>query len=494
MRSGRAIPLVALVILDGWGLAPAGPGNAVELADTPVFDRLWAEYPHSTLAASGEAVGLPAGQMGNSEVGHLTIGSGRILDQDFQRVNRAIQDGSFFENEALVSAFRRARERGGDVHLLGLVSHGGVHSHIDHVRALLELAQREGMAHRTWIHAFTDGRDVSPNAALRDLAELPVDRIATVAGRYYAMDRDKRWERTQLAVDAIVHGKGPRDDDPLHAVRESYEAGVTDEFIVPVVIDGRPRLDPAKDAAISFNFRPDRVRQLSEKLGELGVDLTTMTKYRDDFDFPIAFAEQTIDMVMAEVLAAHGLRQLHTAETEKYAHVTYFFNGGREEAFPGETHLMVPSRRDVASYDLAPEMSAHELTDRFVEEIGRGYAFAVLNFANPDMVGHTGVIPAVVAAVETVDACLGRVVEAVHAAGGVCLITADHGNAEKMFEEDGVSPHTAHTTNRVPLICTDNGLKLREGELSDLMPTALALLQLAKPLQMTGSDLANADQ
>jgi 2,3-bisphosphoglycerate-independent phosphoglycerate mutase len=494
MRSGRAIPLVALVILDGWGLAPAGPGNAVELADTPVFDRLWAEYPHSTLAASGEAVGLPAGQMGNSEVGHLTIGSGRILDQDFQRVNRAIQDGSFFENEALVSAFRRARERGGDVHLLGLVSHGGVHSHIDHVRALLELAQREGMAHRTWIHAFTDGRDVSPNAALRDLAELPVDRIATVAGRYYAMDRDKRWERTQLAVDAIVHGKGPRDDDPLHAVRESYEAAVTDEFIVPVVIDGRPRLDPAKDAAISFNFRPDRVRQLSEKLGELGVDLTTMTKYRDDFDFPIAFAEQTIDMVMAEVLAAHGLRQLHTAETEKYAHVTYFFNGGREEAFPGETHLMVPSRRDVASYDLAPEMSAHELTDRFVEEIGRGYAFAVLNFANPDMVGHTGVIPAVVAAVETVDACLGRVVEAVHAAGGVCLITADHGNAEKMLEEDGVSPHTAHTTNRVPLICTDNGLKLREGELSDLMPTALALLQLAKPLQMTGSDLANADQ
>jgi 2,3-bisphosphoglycerate-independent phosphoglycerate mutase len=494
MRSGRAIPLVALVILDGWGLAPAGPGNAVELADTPVFDRLWAEYPHSTLAASGEAVGLPAGQMGNSEVGHLTIGSGRILDQDFQRVNRAIHDGSFFENEALVSAFRRARERGGDVHLLGLVSHGGVHSHIDHVRALLELAQREGMTHRTWIHAFTDGRDVSPNAALRDLAELPVDRIATVAGRYYAMDRDKRWERTQLALDAIVHGKGQHDDDPLHAVQESYKAALTDEFVVPVIIDGRPRLEPATDAAISFNFRPDRVRQLSEKLGELGVDLTTMTKYRDDFDFPVAFREQKIDMVLAEVLAAHGLRQLHTAETEKYAHVTYFFNGGREEAFPGETHLMVPSRRDVASYDLAPEMSAYELTDRFVEEIGQGYAFAVLNFANPDMVGHTGVIPAVVTAVETVDACLGRVVEAVHAAGGVCLITADHGNAEKMLEEDGVSPHTAHTTNRVPLICTEKGLRVREGELSDLVPTALALLQLAKPLQMTGSDLAGIDQ
>jgi 2,3-bisphosphoglycerate-independent phosphoglycerate mutase len=494
MRSRSPVPLVALVILDGWGLAPPGPGNAVELADTPVFDRLWADYPHATLAASGEAVGLPPGQMGNSEVGHLTIGSGRVLDQDFQRVNRAIKDGSFFENDALVSAFRRAQERGGDVHLLGLVSYGGVHSHIDHLRALLELAQREGMAHRTWIHAFTDGRDVSPHAALRDLAELPADRIATVAGRYYAMDRDKRWERTQLALDAIVHGKGVHDADPVRAVQESYKAGLTDEFILPVAVDGRPRLDPAKDTAISFNFRPDRVRQLSEKLGELGVDLTTMTKYRDEFEFPIAFPEQKIDMVMAEVLASHDLRQLHMAETEKYAHVTYFFNGGREEAFPGETHLMVASRRDVASYDLAPEMSAHELTDRFVEEIGQGYAFAVLNFANPDMVGHTGVIPAVVKAVETVDACLGRVVEAVHAAGGVCLITADHGNAEKMLEEDGVSPHTAHTTNRVPLICTEKGLGLREGELSDLVPTALALLQLAKPLHMTGSDLAKSDQ
>jgi 2,3-bisphosphoglycerate-independent phosphoglycerate mutase len=489
-----AVPLVALVILDGWGLAPPGPGNAVELADTPVFDRLWAEYPHTTLAASGEAVGLPPGQMGNSEVGHLTIGSGRVLDQDLQRVNRAVKDGSFFENEALVSAFRRAQERGGDVHLLGLVSYGGVHSHIDHLRALLELAQREGMTHRTWIHAFTDGRDVSPHAALRDLAELPAERIATVSGRYYAMDRDKRWERTQLALDAIVHDKGPHDGDPVHAVQTSYKAELTDEFILPVVVDGRPRLDPAKDAAISFNFRPDRVRQLSEKLGELGVDLTTMTKYRDDFDFPIAFPEQKVELVMAEVLAAQGLRQLHMAETEKYAHVTYFFNGGREEAFPGETHLMVPSRRDVASYDLAPEMSARELTDRFVAEIGQGYAFAVLNFANPDMVGHTGVIPAVVTAVETADACLGRVVEAVHAAGGVCLITADHGNAEQMVEADGVSPHTAHTTNRVPLICTESGLRLREGELSDLIPTALALLQLAKPLHMTGSDLAVGDQ
>ena len=493
MPSRSPVPLVALVILDGWGIAPPGPGNAVELANTPVFDRLYAEYPHTTLAASGEAVGLPAGQMGNSEVGHLTIGSGRVLDQDFQRVNRAVADGSFFENEALVSAFRRARERGGDVHLLGLVSYGGVHSHIDHLRALLELANREGMAHRTWVHAFTDGRDVSPHAALKDVAELQADRIATVAGRYYAMDRDKRWERTELALDGIVEGKGPHDSDPVHAIQESYKAGLTDEFILPVVIEGRPRLDPARDAAISFNFRPDRMRQLADKLGQLKTDLTTMTKYRDDFDFPVAFPEQSIEMVMAEVLAQRGLRQLHMAETEKYAHVTYFFNGGREEEFPGETRIMVPSPRDVPSYDHKPEMSALELTDRFVEEIGQGYAFAVINFANPDMVGHTGVIPAVVTAVETADACLGRVVEAVHAAGGVCLITADHGNAEKMLEVDGVSPHTAHTTNLVPLICTANGLTLRPGELSDLMPTALGLLDLPKPLQMTGSDLTESD-
>jgi 2,3-bisphosphoglycerate-independent phosphoglycerate mutase len=488
---GRAYPLVVLVILDGWGCAPPGPGNAVELADTPVFDRLWAEYPHARLAASGEAVGLPPGQMGNSEVGHLTIGSGRVLDQDFQRVNRSIADGSFFENEALVSAFRRARERGGDMHLLGLVSYGGVHSHIDHLRALLELARREGMAERTWIHAFTDGRDVSPTSAVRDLAELPDDRIATISGRYYAMDRDKRWERTQLALDAILHERGSAGADPApELVQRSYDAGVTDEFISPLWREGKPGLDPAKDGAIFFNFRPDRARQLSEKLAELQTDLTTMTKYREDFPFPVAFPEQSVEMVLAEVLAQHGVRQLHTAETEKYAHVTYFFNGGREEAFPGETHVLVPSPRDVPSYDHKPEMSAYELTDRFVEEIGEGYAFAVINFANPDMVGHTGVIPAVVKAVETADACLGRVVGAVQSLGGVCLLTADHGNAERMLEDDGLHPHTAHTTNLVPLILTETALKLREnGELSDLAPTILGLLDFAQPLQMTGETL-----
>jgi 2,3-bisphosphoglycerate-independent phosphoglycerate mutase len=485
------VPLVALVILDGWGIAPPGPGNAVELADTPVFDRLMRDCPHTTLVASGEAVGLPSGQMGNSEVGHLTIGSGRILDQDLQRVNRAVSSGSLFENEALVAAFARARERGGDVHLLGLVSHGGVHSHITHVQALLELAAREGMGDRVWIDAFTDGRDVSPHSAVNDLAELPADRIATVAGRYYAMDRDQRWDRTQLALDAIVGGEGPHADDPVAAVQASYDAGLTDEFVLPVVLDGRPRLDPTRDAAVFFNFRPDRGRQLAQKLGELGVDLTTMTHYRNDFSFPVAFPEQSVPNVMAEVLAEHGLRQLHMAETEKYAHVTYFFNGGREDEFPGETRILVPSPRDVPSYDFKPAMSANEVADRFVKEIGDGYAFAVLNFANPDMVGHTGVIPAVVEAVETADACLGRVTEAVEAAGGVCLITADHGNAEKLLEDDGVSPHTAHTTNLVPLILTEKGVTLRAGELSDLIPTALALLGVERPAEMTGQDLVN---
>ena len=470
------------MILDGWGCASPGPGNAVELAETPVFDRLWAEYPHTTLEVSGEAVGLPAGQMGNSEVGHLTIGSGRVLDQDLQRINRAIADGSFFENEALRSAF----DRGERVHLLGLVSHGGVHSHIEHLQALLRFAPE-----KTWIHAFTDGRDVSPHAAIDDLAELPLDRIASVAGRYYAMDRDKRWERTERAIDVLLEGRMcTHVQNILEAVQTSYDAGVTDEFIEPVAVDGTPRIDPACDTAIFFNFRPDRARQLSEQLAEAGVDLTTMTRYRDDFGFPVAFPERDVREVMAEVLAEHGVRQLHVAETEKYAHVTYFFNGGREDEFAGETRILVPSPRDVPSYDHKPEMSAAEAGDRFCEAIAEGdYGFAVINFANPDMVGHTGVIPAVVKAVETADRQLGRVVEAVRARGGVCLITADHGNAEQMLEPDGVSPHTAHTTNPVPLILTADGARLREGELSDLIPTALALLGISQPSEMTGSDL-----
>jgi 2,3-bisphosphoglycerate-independent phosphoglycerate mutase len=477
------------VILDGWGIAPAGPGNAVELAATPVFDDLVARYPHTWLRAAGAAVGLPDGQMGNSEVGHLTIGAGRILYQDLVRVTRAVEDGSLFENPALVSAFRRARERGGDVHLLGLVSYGGVHSHIDHLRALLELAAREGMSDRTWIHAFTDGRDVSPHAALRDLAELPADRIATVAGRYYAMDRDARWERTDRALETICRG-GPEAGDPLAAIQASYDADVTDEFVEPVALAGRPRLRPGADAAIFFNFRPDRARQLSERLVELGVDLTTMTRYRDDLPCPVAFPEQVVRQTLAEVLSVNGARQLHVAETEKYAHVTYFFNGGEEREWEGETRILVPSPRDVPSYDRRPEMSADEVAERVVAEVGDGYRFCVVNFANPDMVGHTGSIPAVVAAVETVDRCLGRVVRAVEEAGGVSLVTADHGNAERMLEDDGVSPHTAHTTNPVPLVVTREGLRLRDdGELGDLAPTILALLGLAVPPELTGRSL-----
>jgi 2,3-bisphosphoglycerate-independent phosphoglycerate mutase len=457
----------------------------VSLANTPVFDRLWTEYPHTTLGASGEAVGLPSGQMGNSEVGHLTIGSGRVLFQDLMRVNKAIEDGSFFENPALVSAF----ERSDQVHLLGLVSQGGVHSHIDHLRALLRFAPE-----KTWIHAFTDGRDVSPHAAADDLATLPTDRIATVCGRYYAMDRDERWDRTDRALAAIARGEGEHADDPVAAVRASYDRGVTDEFVEPIVLDGRPRLQHG-DTAIFFNFRPDRARQLSQRLLEQGLDLTTMTRYRDDLDGPIVFAEQDVAQTMAEVLAANGVRQLHAAETEKYAHATYFFNGGREQEWPGETRILVPSPREVGTYDKKPEMSAPELTDRFCAEIGGGYAFAVLNFANPDMVGHSGVIPSVVKAVETTDACLGRVVEAVQAADGVLLITADHGNAEKMLEDDGVSPYTAHTTNPVPLVVTLPGIELEEGgELSDLVPTALDLLGIEQPPEMTGRTLRRSAQ
>jgi 2,3-bisphosphoglycerate-independent phosphoglycerate mutase len=485
-------PLCALVILDGWGIAPPDPGNAVDLADTPAFDELWARYPHTSLAASGAAVGLPEGQMGNSEVGHLTIGSGRVLLQDLVRVSRAIEDGSFFENEALVGAFRRAAERESDVHLLGLVSYGGVHSHIDHLRALLELSEREGMAERTWIHAFTDGRDVSPRAAVQDLAELPAERLATVCGRYYAMDRDERWDRTDRAYAAICLGEQGVAQDPIAAVRESYDAGITDEFVEPVVLEGRPRLE-SKDAAIFFNFRPDRARQLAQKLLEAGIDLTTMTRYRKDFSCPVAFAEQVVEETLAEVLSESGARQLHVAETEKYAHVTYFFNGGVETEWEGETRILVPSPRDVPSYDLKPEMSAFEVAERFAAAVGDGYRFAVVNFANPDMVGHSGSIPAVVEAVEAVDRCLRTVVEAVRAAGGVCLVTADHGNAEIMLEPDGASPHTAHTTSPVPLIATAEALALRDGgELSDLAPTILTLLGLPVPAQMTGLPIATS--
>jgi 2,3-bisphosphoglycerate-independent phosphoglycerate mutase len=476
--------------MDGWGYAPPGPGNAVSLAETPVYDRLWATYPHTTIKCSGAAVGLPEGQMGNSEVGHLTIGSGRVLKQSLQRLNEDVASGALFENEVLKAAYARAREHGGNVHLLGLVSYGGVHSHIDHLRGLLKLAEQQGMYERTYVDAFTDGRDVSPNAAVEDLEELPSERIASVIGRYYAMDRDRRWDRIEIALEALIDGTGKHASDPVAAVRESYNDGITDEFIKPIVLDGRPRIDK-KDALIFFNFRPDRARQLSSKLLERGYDLTTMMSYDDEIDCPVAYGDELVPETMAELLAENGLKQLHMAETEKYAHVTYFFNGGREEEFPGEDRILVPSPREVPSYDHKPEMSAPEVAKRFCEAINTGkYSFAVVNFANADMVGHTGSIPAAIKAIETVDRCLGEVVAAIQAQGGVCLITADHGNAERMLEDDGVSPFTAHTNSPVPLVVTKEDAGLRsDGELSDLIPTTIALLSLRKPLAMTGVSL-----
>ena len=475
-------PLVALVILDGWGCAPPGPGNAVELAETPVFDRLWREFPHTRIEASGEAAGLPAGQMGNSEVGHLTIGSGRRLYQDLMRVNRAIADGSFFDNPVLREAFERAER----IHLLGLVSHGGVHSHIDHLQALLRFAPE-----KTWIHAFTDGRDVSPTSAADDLALLPLERIATVVGRYYAMDRDKRWERTELAFDAITRRRCAHtvpQDELIDEVRRNYEAGVTDEFLEPICVEGAPGIEPG-DGVVFFNFRPDRARQLTRKLLDNSFDVTTMTRYAEDLPTPVVFEEQRVESTLAEVLAGRGLRQLHVAETEKYAHVTYFFNGGREEPWPGEERVLVPSPRDVPSYDHKPEMSAEEVALRFCDTLDDSFSFAVVNFANPDMVGHTGAIPAVVQAVETTDRCLGEIVDRVTSLGGACLVTADHGNAEQLLADDG-GPHTAHTTNPVPLVVTAPGADLREdGEIADLAPTVLSLLGIDQPERMTGRSL-----
>jgi 2,3-bisphosphoglycerate-independent phosphoglycerate mutase len=499
------VPSVALVILDGWGLAPAGPGNAVSLADTPVFDRLWATYPHTELSAQGPDVGLPVGQMGNSEVGHLNLGAGAIVKQDLARIDGAIADGSFYDNEALVAACARARESPrGRLHLLGLVSDGGVHSGWEHLEAIVELASQEGVPDVVF-HAFTDGRDTAPTGGREYLRELEswlraAGRIGTVSGRYYAMDRDTRWERVKLAYDAIVHAHGQKAASAGEVIEHSYAEGTTDEFILPTVIgdyDGAA----AGDVAIFVNFRPDRARELTRALAEPNfdefvraggpvLDLTTMTSYRKEWNYPVAFPEQRPTTTLGETIAASGGRQLHVAETEKYAHVTYFFNGGREGEQDGEEQTLVESPRDVPTYDHKPEMSAEAAADAFIDGWDAGsFRFGVINFANPDMVGHTGVIPAAVKALETVDAQLGRVVEAVLGKGGACIITADHGNCDNMLEPDG-SPNTAHSLNPVPLIVTQEGLDLRSGGiLADVAPTALDLLGIAQPAPMTGKSL-----
>jgi 2,3-bisphosphoglycerate-independent phosphoglycerate mutase len=481
---------VALVILDGFGCAPAGPGNAVELARTPVFDALWERFPHTTLIAAGRAVGLPDGQMGNSEVGHLNIGAGRVVAQDLVRVSDAVADGSLAANPALGAAFDAARAGRGVLHVAGLVSDGGVHSHVDHLRAIVAAALAAGVP-RVAVHAFTDGRDVSPHQAAELLGRLEAEwagsgaAIATVIGRYYAMDRDHRAERTELARAALVDGVGERAESASAAVEASYARGLTDEFVTPIVLGDRIEQG---DPLVFFNFRPDRARQICHALlPTLGL-LVTMTRYDETLGALVAFDDVPLAGTLADALEAAGLRQLHVAETEKYAHVTYFFGGGREQRHAGEDWELVASRRDVPTYDYAPEMAAAGVAQRFAERFA-GYTFAVVNLANPDMVGHTGVLPAVIAGVEASDAALGVILSAVEAAGGVALVTADHGNAEQMLEPDG-SPHTAHTTNPVPLVVTLAGAHLRDGgKLGDLAPTVLGLLGVPATPEMTGQNL-----
>jgi len=499
----------ALVILDGWGSAPAGPGNAISLARIPVWDALWARYPHVLLEASGEAVGLPAGVMGNSEVGHLTIGAGRVIHQDLCRINRAVADGTFFSNPTLVGVIGRTLERGGSLHLMGLLSDAGVHSALGHVKALVQLAGRQGME-RVYIHAFMDGRDTSPTAGIdyvNEVEEFLADEgrgtIATVAGRYYAMDRDKRWERVKLAYDALVYGDGLAAPSAAAAVQESYARGETDEFVLPTVVSADPDSRvKAGDGVVFFNFRPDRAREICAALTQAAfsgfdrsealplVDLVGMTEYDPRLGLGVAFPKEEPRHVLAEVISEAGLTQLHIAETEKYAHVTFFFNGGREAPFPGERRCLVPSPKDVSTYDQKPQMSAYEVVDCLEKTISEEPVdFVVLNFANPDMVGHTGDIRATVAALEHVDRCLGRAIEILSAVGAKIMVTADHGNAEAMLQPDG-SVDTAHGTDRVPLIVLDRALRLRDGAgLADIAPTVLCFLGLPIPVEMTGTPL-----
>ncbi len=494
-----------LIIMDGFGLSDSLAGNAVKAASTPVLDRLFAEYAHTTLAASGLDVGLPDGQMGNSEVGHTNIGGGRVVYQDLPRITRSIEDGTFFENPAYNAAMDACLENGSALHLMGLHSDGGVHSTLEHLYALLKMASIKGLK-RVYIHCFLDGRDVSPTSGkdfvartVKKCAELGVGRIATVMGRFYAMDRDKRWDRVEAAYDALVYGSGAQNPDPVAAIAESYRSGVTDEFVEPVVCD-RDGTISDHDSIIFFNFRPDRARELTRAFVDPDFDgfnremfpVTYVCNTEYDATMPnvlVAFPRIAVENNLGAFLSAMGMTQLRIAETEKYAHVTFFFNGGIERQYEGEDRVLVPSPK-VATYDLQPEMSAFEVADKCVERILSGaYDVVILNFANCDMVGHTGVFDAAVKAVETVDACVGRVVDATLQMGGIAMITADHGNAEQMLQADGVSPMTAHTTNRVPFILCGAGSELRPGRLADIAPTILDVMGLQKPAEMDGKTL-----
>ena len=502
---------VMLIVLDGWGIGKEYEGNAVELADTPQMDRLFQEYPNTILEASGLAVGLPEGQMGNSEVGHLNIGSGRIIYQELTKISKSIEEEDFFNKEEFLMAIDNAKSNNSKLHLMGLVSDGGVHSHNTHLYALLELCARKKFKD-VYIHAFLDGRDVPPTIGKEHLQELEakikeigVGEIATISGRYYAMDRDKRWERTKLSYDALVLGIGKVDDSPVEAIIKSYDEGINDEFVIPTVItkEGKPTATiDNEDSIIFFNFRPDRARQITraivdddfhgfEREKKVNTFYVTMTEYDKTIEnVHIAFKTEKPENTLGEYISNLGLNQLRIAETEKYAHVTFFFNGGREEPYNNEDRVLIPSPK-VATYDLKPEMSALEVKDEVLNRLNMDkYDLIILNFANPDMVGHTGVVDAAIKAVETVDSCLGEIVDLLLKKGGKALITADHGNAEKLIDENDNSPVTSHTTNKVPLILFgEKNLKLREGILADLAPTLLDIMGLEKPKEMTGRSL-----
>jgi 2,3-bisphosphoglycerate-independent phosphoglycerate mutase len=508
---------IVLLVLDGWGIRPEREHNAIALARTPVFDGLLSRYPSARLIASGEAVGLPPGQMGNSEVGHMNMGAGRVVYQDLTRIDKSIRDGDFFENAALTAAMDAASSGRQALHFVGLVSDGGVHSHQHHLHALIDMAARRRVR-KAFVHVITDGRDTSPTGAARYVPLLndamarasgvTSVRVATVCGRYFAMDRDKRWERTKAAYDAMVSGAADSTArSPIAAIERSYAAGITDEFIKPVVIvdDAGAAVGQIRDGdpVIVFNFRADRARQITRALAFEDFDgfarpdrprvaATTMTVYDRTFGLPVVYTPQTFANNLADVLAAHGRTNLRLAETEKYAHVTYFFNCGREEPYPGEDRILVPSQK-VPTYDLMPEMSAPAIADNLVADIARrAHQVVICNFANADMVGHTGRLDATIAAVETLDACLGRIIPAIQAVDGIAIVTADHGNAEQLWDDELNGPHTAHTSNPVPVVlCGERfkGHRVRDGSLRDVAPTILELAEIEKAPEMTGASL-----